>query len=1256
MRTRFRIPCTDSTVSLSFLVVLIAYAVVFGGLLLYSHGYPYVLDNNESYSNLWHARSLYENGTSETKGLTDEVFSPQAAASPNIHSHQGNFPRLFTFLLYVAGFRSIESQLWITTFTIGLLAFYLAHRFLSGLLNPLFATLACLVLITDYLFVAQWHANLHRVWHLFFFFSSLLCVQDLGDSTRRSRWAWLTLANFAALFYWEYVFTAFVTMLCGLYAVVLYRRRFRLVLLVWGMMAAGATLAAGLLLAQLTAYMGWANVMEDVRLTLTARNAAADPELLERITSFYQEHRIIFWHNFHDASPLRSLGAMWDSLLDYHLKYYGPILLHAVVVLATGWWLGRWRWVGGMLGASPAYPAPDASRNTQLRPLAEDLVKLLLIAACLAGLFTPFFPSLPSLVWLGLALLLGCMWTGQWWGWHRLGWLRFIPMALLVVVADWAGRATAGLLDGELRVQMLASPGGPLILGFEQPLSFLVTLVAFSCAAAGGTPVLGRFARERLAGLLPFLLCGAAAYAFAYRLFTGYIYSGYLHRFAPMPVFLVAPLLGLVFYLALQPLRRIVRPAWRALANLPRALQNLVRASGNRQREQAALESASCLVRILPALALLTAFAGLTANWCLRQATYARIAPADSYSFLTRLDQRAYRGLSLVSNTYPAPMAARLGSWGYADTSLFSGTLTLGPAGFKVERDLKYLWFADRDTNPAYLKPDLALTVVQPPNFSEAMQRYLEWNTPDPDHPPRVENSGLVRRARSLPQPFLRHRLLESDGRRFSLVRMDWDYPPFLQSLEEERRLIAARYSLLEKMALSESGQELQRRWRVEIEPVGNERPVHLLRAECDLLPLFPALVTAEPLAPRRLVQIVQGDRLSLVFERHPAAGTVQVSVNDHTELLDLSTGGTEPLVLELNSAQPHGRFTTLPSFSPGSYVRVQPAAGTGAEVTYAYKHQEDQPENGTIIRVYQESPADHWHLADTITFLGPDGLAVRLDQFRQENPDTLSEYAANRARGDDRTYAQWLTDHLAHHPEERHRTGIVRESLALNGRSDSGAGATRTRFVPLPPSGSGRLQISVAPGTRTKTGPEYFSVPFIPTVVGIAAKPPSVVAAPSGVIPYGRLKMRLRFPERPLHGAEPLLTTGMNEAGDIIYVIYHDPAHIRIGLDHWFKGGPVTPPIPVDRTVEHELEFSLGSLFPPAEDVVFYGTPPETVDRLKRQVLVRLDGRTVLSTESAAYESPPRQVTPGRNTIRGTSAGPEFSGEILSVERRWFE
>lgn len=101
------------------------------------------------------------------------------------------------------------------------------------------------------------------------------------------------------------------------------------------------------------------------------------------------------------------------------------------------------------------------------------------------------------------------------------------------------------------------------------------------------------------------------------------------------------------------------------------------------------------------------------------------------------------------------------------------------------------------------------------------------------------------------------------------------------------------------------------------------------------------------------------------------------MAINDHTEVIDLTQGGPAPLSLGVSSNQPHGRFTNLPSFPPGSHVRVRPADGRVAEVSYHYVHQERSPEAGTVLRIYQESATDRWRLADEITLLGPAGLPV---------------------------------------------------------------------------------------------------------------------------------------------------------------------------------------------------------------------------------------------------------------------------------------
>src|SRR6202008_1622904 len=110
----------------------------------------------------------------------DEAASPNASAHPVVHSHQGNFPRLFAFLIYVLGARTAASQILVTTLTIGTASVLMAYAFLRRTSGELMATLAVLFLITDYLMFAQWQVNTYRVWHCFLLFAALQCVHVLG--------------------------------------------------------------------------------------------------------------------------------------------------------------------------------------------------------------------------------------------------------------------------------------------------------------------------------------------------------------------------------------------------------------------------------------------------------------------------------------------------------------------------------------------------------------------------------------------------------------------------------------------------------------------------------------------------------------------------------------------------------------------------------------------------------------------------------------------------------------------------------------------------------------------------------------------------------------------------------------------------------------------------------------------------------------------------------------------------------------------
>ncbi|HYY38654.1 MAG TPA: hypothetical protein VE801_13020 [Xanthobacteraceae bacterium] len=164
----------------TWLAVLLSYCAVFGGVLIYSNFLPYTFDNNESFSAFWHARNMYEYGIANSSGLADESFSYDAAAHPYVYTHAGASPRLFAYLLYVLGIRTIELQIAVTVFTVGLLAFWFAYRFLAEISTRLYATIACLLLMTDYIMFVQWHIGAWHVWKMFLLFGGLYLAQRVA--------------------------------------------------------------------------------------------------------------------------------------------------------------------------------------------------------------------------------------------------------------------------------------------------------------------------------------------------------------------------------------------------------------------------------------------------------------------------------------------------------------------------------------------------------------------------------------------------------------------------------------------------------------------------------------------------------------------------------------------------------------------------------------------------------------------------------------------------------------------------------------------------------------------------------------------------------------------------------------------------------------------------------------------------------------------------------------------------------------------
>jgi hypothetical protein len=147
-----------------------------------------------------------------------------------------------------------------------------------------------------------------------------------------------------------------------------------------------------------------------------------------------------------------------------------------------------------------------------------------------------------------------------------------------------------------------------------------------------------------------------------------------------------------------------------------------------------------------------------------------------------------------------------------------------------------------------------------------------------------------------------------------------------------------------------------------------------------------------------------------------------------------------------------------------------------------------------------------------------------------------------------------------------------------------------------------------------------------------------------------GPLKIGLMFSGALPGDSEPILTTGSTGAGDVVFVRYEAGGLARICLDHWGSPLACSDPFPTEPGKRHEVTLSLKSLFPPDAPGVGSGRPSRAEEQ--RRTRVDLDGRTILDCLLESHPAAPGSIALGANFIGGSSAGPAFRGEILSVDR----
>ncbi len=729
------------------LIVVAAFIAVSTALFVMGDGIPYVTDNNETFSSLNHAYNLWHFDFFRSYGLADEAASPYAAAHPVVHTHQGNFPRLFAFLIYVLGARSAESQILVTTLTIGVASVLMAYTFFRHLAGALFATVVMLVFVTDYLMFAQWQVNTYRVWHTFFFFGALLCVHGYA-AWRPKNWALATFFLYVGLFYWELVFAVFTALTAAFYTLWVYRRRWLAIIASGFVQSAGAVCGLAIVVTQLVLYLGWGGFLQDLTLTLTARNYAPDDQqFLQTLRAFYENRNIAFFYNLQSDAGYKGAVAFLHSVFTYVMQVPTPILSLLTIILASA-----------ALLSNPGLIGPRDARDMTLSARLGSRSALTL------GTFVLFLGISD-----GGSALIGAPWQGMSGG-LKLLLIQGVFCAMAAIAAAWGLSVVA---------QRMSLSGAPPSLGRSlragvylfvlgifvvdqswlygrgmsvlwqnilTPVSGPVAQLAVIASAAlgaliiltGRAAMLGRWYVVP-ARILPFLICGALAFLVVYKLSAGYLHTGYLYRLCPLPVFFSEPAIGLGLFTTLVSFMTLFRRA-QAPLNRPVFIAG------------AAAAAASALVFIW--------------GWSFVQIKYAMLLPPNQFAWVKALEPPHLDGEGILSHTYATPFGIVARTWAYMRPP--GGPMV--PADEKTASENLYVWLADRHSNKKYWRPDFYVCFLQVPTLNSLSANLTEdYGCSDLDI---VERATYEFDDGSDPKPEIIAR--DPVGDRWAILRLKW--------------------------------------------------------------------------------------------------------------------------------------------------------------------------------------------------------------------------------------------------------------------------------------------------------------------------------------------------------------------------------------------------------------------------------------------------------------------------------------------------
>jgi hypothetical protein len=674
----------------NYFFVILIFSIASSLLIISANGIPYSLDSNESFSSLWHAFSINKFGIEASKGLADEVFSPLTTSHPFVHSHQGNFPRLFAWIIFELGARSAEAQIIVTTFTIGLASILMGYMLFERIANSNFAIILALVLMTDYILFAQWQVVTYRVWSGFFLFCELLLVSLYSD-TLKLRWLLALYFSSLCLFYSELIFAVFVAITSFLLIVVISWSQKRKIFLVSTVIFVGALSGILIFFYQAILYLGYDNFLRDIQLTFGARNAysSINDQIRQEIVNFYSQNGVIFWENFQNKSEFAGFKKFIQSFTYFdwqiHTPFFSGLLLGPIVAAFIG--LIQIKKENNFRIHFP-HPRPVILQNLNLiisyiflSVIGFNLIFLLVKSTHLEILST--VTNIERVMFIAFSICFAIL-IHSYQDIISITKQVLFFLFLFFYVFMYSNFYDVRFEQLWLQIHNVRSSlvGGTLFfLSIFSSIEWIAISQSFRNLNDEKLNVMR---------IIRFLSVIITSYLFIYLLSPGYIYSGYLVRSAPFTVFISDIFVALGFYIIFRVM--------------------VINLEGIRTNNMLNVRTFKFA---LGSLALIM----FSALWIQIQISYIKLLPANHYSFLKKLSEYPYKGKSFIVNNYAAPVAYFTMQWAYMDTNLKL-------IDNKLIGDNKYLWFADKKNNQSYKRPDYYLC-MKPQTISTVLYKIL---------------------------------------------------------------------------------------------------------------------------------------------------------------------------------------------------------------------------------------------------------------------------------------------------------------------------------------------------------------------------------------------------------------------------------------------------------------------------------------------------------------------------------------------------